>query len=96
MLTQVLIVKPYQKSVSKNKSSLIFKNNPRNNPQEDYQYFDEELYKRRTVIERANAWLDSFKALLIRFETLVTTWVAFHLIAFAVIFIRKINKAPKV
>ncbi|HEY0055745.1 MAG TPA: IS5 family transposase [Pedobacter sp.] len=72
------------------------KNNPRNNPQEDYQYFDEELYKRRTVIERANAWLDSFKALLIRFETLVTTWVAFHLIAFAVIFIRKINKAPKV
>jgi transposase len=49
------------------------KSNPRNSQQEDYQYFDEELYKRRTVIERANAWLDSFKALLIRFETLVTT-----------------------
>ena len=72
------------------------KSNPRNGQQEDYQYFDEELYKRRTVIERANAWLDSFKALLIRFETLVTTWVAFHLIAFVVIFIRKINKPPKV
>ena len=47
--------------------------NPRNtNKMNDqtikYQYFDEELYARRVVIEHANAWMDSFKALLIRFE----------------------------
>jgi len=35
--------------------------NPRNEKKvesTDYQYFDEELYKRRYVIERANAWQD--------------------------------------
>jgi transposase len=36
-----------------------------------YQYFDELLYKRRTKIEHANAWMDSFKALLVRFETII-------------------------
>jgi hypothetical protein len=45
-------------------------------------YFDEQLYKKRVVIEQANAWLDSFKTLLIRFEVLPKTWIAFHLIAF--------------
>jgi transposase len=72
--------------------------NPRNSlqEQEHYAYFDEELYKRRVVIERANAWLDSFKTLLVRFETLLITWVSFHLLAFVVLFLRKINKPPKV
>lgn len=56
-----------------------------------YQYFDEELYKRRTVIEHANAWMDSFKALLVRFETKVANWTAFTLIAFSVRFLRKIQ-----
>lgn len=32
--------------------------------------FDEELYKRRFVTERMNAWLDGFKALIIRYERL--------------------------
>ena len=31
--------------------------------------FDELLYKNRFVIERTNAWMDAFKALLVRFET---------------------------
>ena len=74
------------------------KPNPRKSLKEkdNCPYFDEELYKRRGVIERANAWLDSFKALLVRFETLVVTWVAMHLLAFVVLFIRKINKEQKV
>ena len=35
------------------------KENPRNKkkPDEQYQYFDEQLYKRRTKIEHANAWM---------------------------------------
>lgn len=57
----------------------------------EYQYFDEELYKKRTLIEHANAWMDSFKALLIRFETKVANWTAFTLIAFSVRFLRKIQ-----
>ncbi|HEY9300100.1 MAG TPA: IS5 family transposase [Phormidium sp.] len=69
------------------------KSNPRKAKQVslDYQYFDQQLYKRRVVIEQANAWLDSFKALLVRFDTLLCTWVALHLIAFSVLFLRKIN-----
>lgn len=71
--------------------------NPRNNANQNdnYVYFDEELYKRRTVIEQANAWLDSFKVLLIRYETKAINWVAFNFIAFAVCFLRKINLNTK-
>lgn len=79
------------------------KPNPRNRAANDGQpyqsgthVFDEELYKRRTVIERANAWLDAFKALLVRFEFSPTNWAALHFIAFATLFLRKINKLPKV
>ena len=60
--------------------------------QQQYRYFDELLYKRRFVIERMNAWIDSFKALLVRFETKVQHWMAFHFLAFAALLIRKINK----
>jgi transposase len=67
--------------------------NPRNGQTgKEYVYFDEQLFKRRTVIEHANAWLDSFKALLIRFETKARHWLDLHLLAFSVLFIRKINK----
>lgn len=67
--------------------------NPRNGAplSETYQYFDERLYKERFVIERTNAWLDSFKALLIRFEKNINSWMAQHFIAFAVLLLRKIN-----
>jgi transposase len=58
---------------------------------EEYQYFDEQLYKCRMVIEQANAWMDSFKALLVRFEKKTATWVAFLLLAFSVRFLRKIK-----
>lgn len=50
---------------------------------------DKELYKRRFVIERMNAWIDGFKALLIRYETKEKHWKSLHLIAFCCILIRK-------
>ncbi|TKT91404.1 IS5 family transposase [Dyadobacter frigoris] len=65
------------------------------NQSTEYQYFDEELYKRRTVIEHANAWMDSFKALLIRFETKAANWVALILLAFSVRFLLKIQMKTK-
>lgn len=48
----------------------------------EWTYFDEALYKRRMVIEPrrrtdANAWLDSFKTLLVRNETNVELWLSF-------------------
>jgi transposase len=57
--------------------------------------FDEELYAERGAIERANAWLDGFKALLVRFEFSVRNWKALHFMAFFVIFFRKIIKRQK-
>jgi transposase len=79
------------------------KPNPRNqaaSSEEPYQagthIFDELLYKDRSVIEHANAWMDSFKALLIRFECLVCHWMSLHFIAFAIIFLRKISRKLKV
>ncbi|MEM6299205.1 MAG: transposase [Bacteroidota bacterium] len=43
--------------------------NPRKGQTSDREeYFDEEFYKVRFVIERSFAWLDAFKALLIRYE----------------------------
>jgi transposase len=58
--------------------------------------FDELLYEDRIVIEHANAWIDGFKALLVRFEFTVRNWMSLHFIAFSVIFLRKINKKKKV
>ncbi len=57
--------------------------------------FDDELYKGRYVTERTNAWIDSFKALLIRFEFLVQNWISLHLMAFSVILLRKVAKKNK-
>ena len=63
--------------------------NRRNGWQEE-NIFDELLYKRRFVIERTNAWLDSFKALLVRFETNKIHWKALNILACIVIFIRQL------
>lgn len=63
--------------------------NPRNGAvTERDEYFDEELYQDRKVIERAFAWQDSLKALLIRFETTAQNWFAFNLLGLLVGFIR--------
>ncbi|NAW51225.1 transposase, partial [Elizabethkingia argentiflava] len=77
--------------LEKEKIIANIKTNLRNNKTaKNYYYFDEELYKRRFKIEKANAWMDSFKALLIRFETSVITWYSLHYIAFVILFLRKL------
>ena len=63
--------------------------NPRNGNNEDY-LFDDLLYKRRYVIERTNAWLDGFKALLVRFETNQIHWKALNLLAFTIVLLRQL------
>ena len=81
---------------------LNVKENERNSKQqgkEPYEpgahVFDEELYKERFVVEQANAWLDAFKMLLVRFEFTARNWRSLHFIALAVIFLRKIKRKRK-
>ena len=58
--------------------------NPRNQTiaSEQYQHFDDQLYKEGYVIERTNAWLDSFRGLLVRFEKKIKSRMAQHWRAF--------------
>ena len=84
------------------------KPNPRIGPgkwEEAYQsgdhVFDEELYRDGSVIEPlrrtdTNAWIDGFKALLVRFKFSVRNWMSLHFMAFSVIFLRKIECKLKV
>lgn len=70
--------------------------NPRNgNYIERDEICDETLYAYRFVIERTHAWLDSFKALLVRFEKCSHTWLALHFLAFIALFIRSIKSRSK-
>ncbi len=69
--------------------------NPRNaEPKEEY-LFDDELYKERFVIERTNAWMDSFRSIMTRYDTTVSSWKGWNYLAFAVVFLKKIHKSQK-
>jgi transposase len=52
--------------------------------------FNAEVYKRRFTCERTFAWVDKFKALLIRFERQDAYFLGAHFIAFAMINLRHI------
>ncbi|MDO7874582.1 IS5 family transposase [Hymenobacter sp. ASUV-10] len=74
-------------------------NIPRNRRSADWQTDDDtaldpELYRRRLAIERLNAWLDGFKALLVRYETSLQNWMALHWVAFTLLLLRKIAPHP--
>ena len=63
--------------------------NKRNSKSTDNQpLLDDLLYKERFSVERTNAWIDAFKALLVRFETKTQTWMSLHYLAFSLILIR--------
>jgi len=63
--------------------------NKRNSKNIDNQpLLDDLLYKERFSVERTNAWIDAFKALLVRFETKAKTWMSLHYLAFTLILIR--------
>lgn len=67
--------------------------NKRNGESSDRdEYFDQELYDERYSIERTNAWLDSFRSLLNRFDITKTSWIGFNYLAFMIIVIKKLNK----
>jgi len=48
-------------------------------------FFHAEIYKKRFVNERCFAWIDSFRTLLIRFDTSIQSWLNWHYLAFFLI-----------
>lgn len=69
--------------------------NSRNGSENENILFDDELYEHRYTIERTNAWMDSYRTLLNRFETIIANWKSFNYIAFMVILFKNINKKQK-
>lgn len=63
--------------------------NKKNTEHEDDDYVDEILYRERYSIERTNAWLDSFRSILVRHDTTLMSWKAWNYIAFAILLLRK-------
>lgn len=51
--------------------------------------FDNQLYEERFAVERTNAWIDAFKALLLRYETNAQHWISLHYLAFSFILLRR-------
>ena len=57
---------------------------------------DDMLYAERYSIERTNAWMDSYRSVLNRFDTTITSWESWNYLAFAVILLKKISRNRKV
>lgn len=69
--------------------------NKRNGQNKEDDYFDEQLYKERYTIDRTNAWIDNFRSLLNRFDTTLSSWMAWYFMAFIVIGLKKFQKTKK-
>lgn len=73
------------------------KENPRNRKttkRGPARLFDKTVYKRRFVSERTFAWVDKFRALLIRFDRLAHCFLGSHFIAFTLINLRHVLASP--
>ncbi|WP_430907727.1 hypothetical protein [Maribacter sp. 2-571] len=51
--------------------------------------FDQDLYSERYAVERTNAWMDSFRSLLYKFDTTIASWKGFNYLSFIVLALRK-------
>lgn len=69
--------------------------NKRNGNSDRDEYFDQELYVESYAIEHNNAWMDSYRSLLNRFDTTIESWKEFNYLAFIIIAIKKIIKRKK-
>ena len=59
------------------------------------EFLDELLYKERYSIERTNAWMDSYRSVLNRFDTTLASWEGWNYITFILILLKKIRKRGK-
>ena len=88
MSMQALIAKVSERNV-KTEAYLLMSVSIKNKEHDDDDFVDELLYSERYSIERTNAWLDSFRSILIRHDTTLTSWKAWNYIAFAILLLRK-------
>jgi transposase len=87
--------KDFRKSCDKKEINANICFNRRNGTAARDEYFDRELYDERYAVERTNAWMDSYRSLLNRFDTTVESWKGFNYLAFIVIAIKKFKKKKK-
>ena len=57
--------------------------------QEMHQIIDNKAYKKRFSVEQANACLDSYRTLSVRYCTSDVNWVQTHYLSFSLIFLKK-------
>lgn len=69
--------------------------NKRRGKQREEEFLDELLYEQRYTIERTNAWMDSYRSVLNRFDTTLSSWKAWNYITFILILLKKIRKREK-
>lgn len=65
--------------------------NYRNGENRDEFPLNDLLYKQRYAIERTNAWMDSFRSLLNRFDITVSSWKSFNYMEFMILLLKKIK-----
>ena len=68
----------------------INKRNAKNPDQHNY-HIDNQLYKEHFAIKRTNAWIDSFKNMIIRYETNTLHWLGLHHLTFTFILLPKFS-----
>lgn len=66
--------------------------NKRNGDVDRDEYFDQELYDERYARERTNAWMDSYRSLLNRYDTTTQSWKGFNYLVFMAIALKKFKK----
>ncbi len=66
------------------------KRNRKGNKRGRPRLFDAEVYKRRFISERSFAWIDKFRALLLRFDRRDAYYLGGHHIAFAMVNLRHV------
>lgn len=84
--------KEFRRSCEKKEINANICFNKRNGNIDREEYFDQELYNQRYTIERTNAWMDSFRSLLNRFDTTISSWLGFNYLAFIIIALKKFNQ----
>ncbi len=87
--------KDFRRSCEKKEINANICFNRRNGTADRDEYFDRELYDERYAVERTNAWMDSYRSLLNRFDTTVESWKGFNYLAFIVIALKKFKKKKK-
>ena len=65
--------------------------NKRNGSNDRDEYSDQDLYDKRYTVELTNDWMDSFRSLLNRLDTLVSSWRELNYLTFILIAIKRIN-----